>query len=503
MKPRRQGSVAGRRLILVAVCLAAVVLYRHTGTTGGSEAGTGGLAGERASAGAQDGRTGIRNARGRRQAIELREEQQGLAAGSENSEDDSEDLEDSEDSEYEYEQGEEEEEGAAGAGADMDSADMADEDAELADEDAELEDEEDEDVEYQNQEYDDEGQADADADDAAAAAERRRHAARDWPATPSPYQQALSECQDLACVTAAIQHERYPGQFRFPHFFIVGWQKCATTSLFFHLRAHPQARLSQQKEPEFFSDTCGYNPTNCTREAQADYIHRVLRLPEVLEGSMKYASAEASTHYGRNGQLLAKPFREMFPWLKIIASMREPISRAISMLAHNMDLNSKGCLLRREVYKCLKRQLPGFNYTEPFQTWLDAYPRDQLYLVQYENMTSEAHSLEVVQDIKRFLRLDPNEPADAPTLARNNSREDHLRMKGELAEGEKPDGWPIKRRQYQDLLDIVRPDAQSIAALVDKHGFGDGERWLQNWEDAWQATLDGCNAEGECIIYPN
>lgn len=41
---------------------------------------------------------------------------------------------------------------------------------------------------------------------------------------PSPYQQALSRCEDLQCLAAATQQERHPGQFLFPHFFIVGWQ---------------------------------------------------------------------------------------------------------------------------------------------------------------------------------------------------------------------------------------------------------------------------------------
>lgn len=38
--------------------------------------------------------------------------------------------------------------------------------------------------------------------------------------------------------------------------------------------------------------------------------------------------------------------RQVFPWVKLIASMREPISRGISMLAHNLDKSSIGCLTR-------------------------------------------------------------------------------------------------------------------------------------------------------------
>jgi hypothetical protein len=52
---------------------------------------------------------------------------------------------------------------------------------------------------------------------------------------------------------------------------------------------------------------------------------QVLRLPDVLESQLTSLSAEASTHYGRNGALLASGIHKVFPWLRIIASVREPI----------------------------------------------------------------------------------------------------------------------------------------------------------------------------------
>lgn len=120
---------------------------------------------------------------------------------------------------------------------------------------------------------------------------------------PTPYQQALAQCNDLACLTAAAAAERVPGQYRFPHFYIVGWQarpeavacwtacgsgccwglgvttinkchggsmpranksvahsrskipcprpavpqKCATTSLYHHLKDHPTVLASKDK----------------------------------------------------------------------------------------------------------------------------------------------------------------------------------------------------------------------------------------------------------------
>ncbi len=34
------------------------------------------------------------------------------------------------------------------------------------------------------------------------------------------------------------------------------------------------------------------------------------------------------------------------------------------------------------MYKCLSRDLGRENYSQPLQGWLDAYPREQVYLIQ-------------------------------------------------------------------------------------------------------------------------
>lgn len=44
---------------------------------------------------------------------------------------------------------------------------------------------------------------------------------------------------------------------------------------------------------------------------------------------------------------------------------------------------------------------------------------------------------------------------------------------------------------------------RSMAAIVDKYGFGDGATWMANWQAAWQANLDACGPgpEGDCKIH--
>ena len=68
---------------------------------------------------------------------------------------------------------------------------------------------------------------------------------------------------------------------------------------------------------------------------------------------------------------------------------------------------------------------------------------------QYENLTAPDSQAGVLADLQRFLGLDP---AKAPSalLPEANAAPRAL----------KRSGWPMKRQQYQALVDAVRPDAE-------------------------------------------
>lgn len=40
------------------------------------------------------------------------------------------------------------------------------------------------------------------------------------------------------------------------------------------------------------------------------------------------------------------------------------------------------CCRRRDVFSCLQRDLPALNYTTPLLAWLEAFPREQIMLLQ-------------------------------------------------------------------------------------------------------------------------
>ncbi|PRW50784.1 hypothetical protein C2E21_5410 [Chlorella sorokiniana] len=287
----------------------------------------------------------------------------------------------------------------------------------------------------------------------------------------SPYQLALERCNDLACLREAAKQERQPGQYLFPHALVIGWQKSAAAGLFGQLAQHPSVLAPQEQESEFFSEGCDYNPAACPHEEQQEYIQHMLRLQRALRQGLRKPVIEGSTRYAAEGPRMAQGLHEVFPWLKLVASLREPISRAVAVLASAQDEASQHCLAEGALFACLKDQLPALNYTAQLSAWLDAFPADQVMLLQYETLASPDQERVAAQlsSLHKFLGL---EPTAAPAGG-------SLQLK-ETQPGAR--SWRIKTEEYHALVKLVRPDAKSISEIVAQHGFGDGKQWLKNWE---------------------
>lgn len=102
-----------------------------------------------------------------------------------------------------------------------------------------------------------------------------------------------------------------------PNFFVVGAPKAGTTSLYFHLRNHPQVFLPANKEPRYFS------PDARDRVTLEDYrrLYQGARgFPAVGDMSPCYLLDE-----GAAGRI-----HEVAPRAKIVVLLRDPVARAWS-----------------------------------------------------------------------------------------------------------------------------------------------------------------------------
>jgi hypothetical protein len=347
----------------------------------------------------------------------------------------------------------------------------------------------------------------AEAEARVAAAQRAARAA----APGSPFLAALAACATLACVRDAHALPRGAARYDFPHFVIAGFQKAATTSLYHWLALHPQVAPSSPKEPEFFRAECGWDAEVCPRRASRLYLREVLKLPKFVAGGGAAAHFEASTHYVRSGDRLAPSLRRQMPWLRVVVSLREPISRATSMLIHKSFRKSGapipgaaaagGCASGAELGACLLAfsQISGnpagassTNYSHPLAAWTRGWPLEQLHVIQYEELTSEEGEARELARLKAFIGVEAALPARALGVA--NARRFRVA----------PAGWPLARREYEALVALVRPDAAALVATLEgARLIESGRAWMARWEAVWDANLascDGAGPEARCVM---
>jgi hypothetical protein len=88
-----------------------------------------------------------------------------------------------------------------------------------------------------------------------------------------------------------------------------------------------------------------------------------LRLEEAVASKLERVSVDASVDYAWKGGAIAPELYKLFPWIKLVIIMREPLSRLISYVrmytqrAHEV----KGCLEGRSMFDCLRYHLGKKN----------------------------------------------------------------------------------------------------------------------------------------------
>lgn len=264
---------------------------------------------------------------------------------------------------------------------------------------------------------------------------------------------------------------------------------------------------SNEKEPEYLTYTCDFNPPQkCPKNDSALwYLDEVLNRQEYLKSKGKRQVFEASTHIVRRGKTLAPALKESMPWLKIIMSLREPISRAASMTIHSYDKKGIGCLASNNttLAKCLlyrsqisvtRPYIQGgpSTYTAAIKDWLELWPREQLHIIQYEELTEPESEIAELRRVKNFLGVDPAQPSEK-TLALHNARRFSIR----------PEGWPMLRWEYEKLVAMVKPDVEDLLDILEEYGLlRDRKAWLARWEDVWKDNLESCEpgSKGKCSI---
>ncbi|MCX6276623.1 MAG: sulfotransferase domain-containing protein [Bacteroidetes bacterium] len=223
-----------------------------------------------------------------------------------------------------------------------------------------------------------------------------------------------------------------------PNFIIIGAQKCGTSTLFNHIRKHPDIFMPRKKELHFFDDNYSMG--------MAWYLNCFNR----KEGKISVCSGEASPYYFFHPLAPVRIF-ETFPGIKLILLLRNPVNRAYSQYYHmqrkgRISLSFEHCIrLEKDILKGRKEAfyedenhsdlmyrrfsfLSRSRYAEQLSEWLKYFPLGQILIIRSEDYFS--NSGETFQEVFNFLSL----PAADILLAKEHHSSGYPPMKQETRE---------------------------------------------------------------------
>lgn len=168
-----------------------------------------------------------------------------------------------------------------------------------------------------------------------------------------------------------------------PHFIVIGARKCGTTWLYENLRAHPALYLAPGKGVEFFNNR----------------LH---------DGVRFYASRFADAHGRLCGEVCGgysfmpreriHCMQRLLPQARLILLMRNPIDRAWSQAFMQLVVQSgrsQEAIPDSEMLAFLRSDfvVRAGRYAAMLDNWLDAFPREQLYLGLFEDIANRPQTL--------------------------------------------------------------------------------------------------------------
>lgn len=200
-----------------------------------------------------------------------------------------------------------------------------------------------------------------------------------------------------------------------PNLFLIGAPRSGTTTLYYHLRNHPQIFFPELKEPHFFGTDLGLKAggyKTCISSYRELFLKAVSTFQHRGDASVFYLyskEAPANIHFFN-------------PDAKILAILRQPVDMMYSMfsfsLRHGAEvINDFEKALDAEPTRKQGKRIPKSvfieeslfyrdisNYSPQLKRYYDLFPKEQIRVYLFEDLKENAEWL--FQDLADFLGIE-------------------------------------------------------------------------------------------------
>ena len=234
---------------------------------------------------------------------------------------------------------------------------------------------------------------------------------------------------------------------RYPQLIVIGAQKCATTSLWRYLDAHPDITMAARKETNFFLH----------HHEQGPGFYAGLFDPETP------VAAEVCPIY------TARPFSEgvaerianLVPEARLVYSVRDPVKRIVSHWLHGV---ARGREPRSFPEVVAAPEFPDTEYVQRTRYWwqlepfLEAFPRERVHVLLSEELARDPAG--TLRELFAFAGVDAGRAPAEVAAARLHPSEDKLQpprlARALLAPGATATAPPPGRRRARLLEALTR-----------------------------------------------
>ena len=178
-----------------------------------------------------------------------------------------------------------------------------------------------------------------------------------------------------------------------PNFIVIGAQRCGTTTLWEHLRTHPQVFVAPEKELDFFIHYYNWSRGRSWYESRFDGAGDALAVGEV------------SPNYTNFPALYGVPERiaSMVPDVRLVYVMRDPIARMASSYLVSLELGHEDRPIDQALVLTAAYQHMSM-YAMQIEQYLKFFSREQLLLFTTEEFNADAGG--AMSRVFRFLGVD-------------------------------------------------------------------------------------------------